>query len=104
VSEALGDHPLLSLLIAPSRLYPQPPLDLDDLAQAVLALAELGCRFGPDHPEVFTLEELEINPAVASQGRLVALDGVGLVSGRAWLDQRVRPARSARCWNRGARS
>lgn len=84
VTARLEGHPVLSILCRPSRLYPQAPFAVDDLAAAVVALAELGVAFGPAAAAEFTLEELEINPAVASDGRLVALDGVGLASTRKW--------------------
>ena len=83
VTAALEAHPLLSILAWPSRLYPTPPLAPATLLDAVMALARLGADFGPDG-DGLTLEELEINPAVASGGALVALDGVGLVSRRRW--------------------
>ncbi len=99
-ARALGAHPLLKLLTSPSRLYAEPPLSLDRLVDAVLALAELARAFGPDVPDTPTLEELEINPAVVRDGELVAIDGVGLVSGRSWpepdrplalIEQLLRP-------------
>ena len=72
------------------------------LAAAVVALAELGVAFGPAAGADFTLEELEVNPAVASDGRLVALDGVGLASSRTLAAGATgRSRRSARCWRRG---
>ncbi|HOX26213.1 MAG TPA: acetate--CoA ligase family protein [Candidatus Krumholzibacteria bacterium] len=86
VAAALRRHPLLSILAWPSRLYPDPPLAPDALIHAIVAFARLGATFGPDSGDVLTLEELEVNPAVASDGRLVALDGVGLVSERRWPD------------------
>lgn len=84
VEARLAGHPVLSLLCRPSRLYPQPPFGATTLAAAVVALAELGVAFGPSAAASFTLEELEINPAVSSDGHLVALDGVGLASTRKW--------------------
>jgi len=53
------------------------------LVDVVARLARLAELMAADVPGA-TLEELEINPAVASAGRLVALDGVGLVSDRSW--------------------
>ncbi|MEZ4388410.1 MAG: acetate--CoA ligase family protein, partial [Candidatus Krumholzibacteriia bacterium] len=85
VRAALEAHPLLSILAWPSRLYPEAPLDPAVLVDAVLNLARLGTATAPDQPGP-TLEELEINPAVASGGRLVALDGVGLVSASHWAE------------------
>ncbi len=81
---ALEGHPLLSLLCRPSRLYGDPPLDGGDLADVVVRLAGLAEAFGPGGEGEATLEELEINPAVAVDGELVAIDGVGLVSDRRW--------------------
>ncbi|MBD3221755.1 hypothetical protein GF314_10985 [bacterium] len=83
VESALASHPLLSILAWPSRLYREPPVAPDQLVGAVLALAGLGVATAPDVAGP-TLSELEINPAVASGGELVALDGVGLVSDLAW--------------------
>ncbi len=84
--DALAAHPWLRLVCAPSRLYPVPPLAAASVVDAVLALARLGVHCGPGGASAWTLEELEINPAVASDGRLVALDGVGLVSRRKWSE------------------
>ncbi|MBU1074204.1 CoA-binding protein, partial [bacterium] len=84
VSVVLEHHPLLSLLCRPSRLYPEPPLSADILADRVMDLAELAAAYGPGEDGEFTIEELEINPAVARDGELVAIDGVGLVSRRKW--------------------
>ena len=85
VAEVLQAHPLLSLFCTPSRLYPVPPFALAELVQAVTALAELGLRWGPAGVGAWTLEEIEINPAVAASGSgLTALDGVGLLSRRKW--------------------
>lgn len=84
VRDCLRAHPSLKILCTPSRLYDTPPFSLDDLVSAVMGLADLGCHCGPDGSSAWTIEELEINPAVATDGRLVALDGVGLVSRRKW--------------------
>lgn len=84
ILQVLEGHPLLSLLCVPSRLYPTAPLNTGEIADAVEALAALGRHCGPGGDSPFTLEEIEINPAVASLGRLVALDGVGLLSRRKW--------------------
>ncbi|MCP4570752.1 MAG: hypothetical protein GY838_00200 [bacterium] len=95
VARALMAHPLLNLYCAPSRLYPEPPLAVEVLVNAVTALAELGRHCGPDGASEFTLEEIEVNPAVVSDGRLVALDGVGLVSQRRHRGPRRPVARIA---------
>lgn len=88
VQRALEAHPVLSILCRASRLYPEAPLASARLAQAVVALAELGRRCSPSGESAWTLEEIEINPLVASAGRLVALDGVGLLSRRKDPDAR----------------
>lgn len=90
VSTALIAHPMLKLLCQPSRLYQTPPMALNTLVKSVMALAEVGQFCGPAGESTFTLEEIEINPAVASKGDLVALDGVGLLSLRKWVPV-VRP-------------
>lgn len=95
VREAVTAHPALALACRPSRLHPEPPLDPDALVEAVLALGRLAEAHAADRPGP-TLEELEINPAVASGGRLVAIDGVGLVSRRTWPVGRRPLARIAR--------
>jgi hypothetical protein len=84
VRACLLAHPSLKILCTRSRLYETPPFALDDLVTAVLGLADLGCHCGPDGTSTWTVEELEINPAVATDVRLMALDGVGLVSRRKW--------------------
>jgi acyl-CoA synthetase (NDP forming) len=86
VASAIEAHPLLSLLCFPSRLYPSAPVSLDNLVNWVLALAAVGTHVGPQGESEFTFEEIEINPAVAHQGKLMALDGVGLISRRKWSD------------------
>lgn len=101
VENALESHPLLRLLCVPSRLYREAPLRTSDLVQWVMTLARLGRHFGPDGEAEHTLEEIEINPAVASDGRLVALDGVGLLSRRKWPTgrrpvQKIQPLLSPR--------
>ncbi len=84
VENAIQAHPLLSLLCFPSRLYREAPVTVENLVSWVLALAKIGQQYGPQSGSEFTFEEIEINPAVASEGSLVALDGVGLVSRRKW--------------------
>ncbi|MDO9694997.1 MAG: acetate--CoA ligase family protein [Candidatus Latescibacteria bacterium] len=81
---AVAGHPLLSLLCRPSRLYPQPPLAPLALGEAAAALAGLAVATGPAADSDWTLEELEINPAVIRDGALVAIDGVALLSHRRW--------------------
>ncbi len=86
VAEAIEKHPLLSLLCFPSRLYPAAPVAIENLVHWVMTLAQVGLMVGPGGSSSYTLEEIEINPAVAHQGKLVALDGVGLISQRKWSD------------------
>lgn len=92
IASAIERNPLLSVFCYPSRLYPEPPLAIDTVVGAVLSMAKLGELFGPDSENGLTLEEIEINPAVASEGELVALDGVGLVSQNKWADNQ-RPTK-----------
>ncbi len=84
VKEAIEKHPLLSLLCFPSRLYPTAPVAIENLVNWVMTLAQVGLLVGPSGLSSYTFEEIEINPAVAHQGKLVALDGVGLISQRKW--------------------
>jgi acyl-CoA synthetase (NDP forming) len=86
VQHALLSHPVLSILCQQSRLHPVPPITPEHFAQTVMALASLADQFAADR-EGPTLEEIEINPAVASAGRLVAIDGVGTLSSRASAHQ-----------------
>ncbi|MHB8080536.1 MAG: acetate--CoA ligase family protein [Candidatus Krumholzibacteriia bacterium] len=88
VAAALRAHPLLGLAVTPSRLYPTPPLEAEVVGEAVAALAVAATRLGADGDGPWTLEEIEINPAVVAGGRLVALDGVGLLSRRRWTAAR----------------
>lgn len=91
VRDAILGHPLLKILCSPSRLYEQGPFPVEDMVAIVMGLAELGLHCGPAGSSPWTIEELEINPAVPSGNRLVALDGVGLVSRRKWTRGK-RPA------------
>lgn len=84
VADALRAHPLLRLGVGPSRLHARPPLAADAIGEALAALARAAATYGAGGESEWTLEEIEINPAVASEGRLVAIDGVGLVSRRRW--------------------
>ncbi len=81
IRHSLLSHPVLSILCQASRLHPTPPVSPEHFAETVLALAGVADQFaaGREGP---TLEEIEINPAVVSNGRLVAIDGVGSVSSR----------------------
>lgn len=90
VERALLQHPRLSLLVKPSRLYTEAPVAVSELAAAAVALAGLGEAAGPGAAGDWTLEELEINPAVAGPDGLTALDGVARVSRRKW-PRRSRP-------------
>jgi acyl-CoA synthetase (NDP forming) len=88
VAAALREHPLLSLAVSPSRLYSAPPLDAEVVGETVAALAAAAVHYGAGAAGPWTLEELEINPAVAAGGRLTALDGIGLLSRRRWTPTR----------------
>ncbi len=88
VAAAMRAHPLLGLSVSPSRLYAEPPLDAEAVGESVAALAAAAQRHGAGGDGPWTLEEIEINPAVASGGGLVALDGVGLLSRRRWAPAR----------------
>ena len=88
VASAIESHPLLNLLCSPSRLYPEAPVSLDHLVDWVMALSKVGSHVGPNGESEFCIEEIEINPAVATKGQLVALDGVGLISRRKWDDNK----------------
>ncbi len=79
---ALAAHPLLSLLCRPSRLYRTPPVDAEALAGTMAALADLGRGLEEDRNLPWELAEIEVNPAVISEGMLVALDGVGALRKR----------------------
>jgi len=80
---AVMAHPVLSILCSPSRLHRDPPIAPERFVAAMMAMANLADRCAADRPGP-TLEEIEVNPAVISNGRLVAIDGVGLVSRRTW--------------------
>jgi acyl-CoA synthetase (NDP forming) len=63
---AVTRQPALGLLFAPSRLHSQAPLDIDEVAEKLEALAV----------EAEAFDELEVNPIVlTSDGRWVAADG-----------------------------
>jgi acyl-CoA synthetase (NDP forming) len=75
VAEALSRLAVVRLAVEPQRGLP-PVLALDGLARAVrglLALARAGAGA--------RLAEFEVNPLVASRGRLVALDALGRIAG-----------------------
>jgi hypothetical protein len=54
-----------------------PPVDLDRLADAIVAIGQAALRFGPD------LEVLEINPLLVSAERIEALDALAGWKGEA---------------------
>ena len=87
IRTAIENHPLLSILCCSSRLHAEPPVSCDHLVDVLLRLATLAVATAADCAGD-TLEELEINPAVACGGVLVALDGVGLLSRRTSLPGR----------------
>lgn len=91
---AVERFPALSLLFAPSRLHPAPPLDLEKTVARLEALAEVAVAFAPgrDGPGP-TLEELEVNPLLLTpEGRWVAADGKARLSRRR-LTRTHRPLR-----------
>ncbi len=88
VAAALRAHPLLSMVCQPSRLYDEAPVDVEQISGLVLGLAALGNAFHGGSATRWNLEEIELNPVVASVGRLVALDGVGLVGAQKWAASR----------------
>ncbi len=82
VAKALLAHPMLSIFCKPSRLYPQAPISVSSLTEAMAGMAALGVwSQSGDHP--WFISEIEINPLVVSEGKLVALDGVGGLQVRA---------------------
>lgn len=91
---AVDAMPALALLFRPSRLHPTPPLDLERTAERLEALGRLARRFSrSDATSPHTLEELEMNPMLlTSDGRWVAVDGVGSFSGSK-LQAAARPLR-----------
>ncbi len=101
VATAIESHPLLSLFCFPSRLYPEAPVAVENLVSWVMALAEIGIHAGPKGESEYSFQEIEINPAVAYQGKLVALDGVGLISRAKWENEsrpvtKIKPLLSPR--------
>lgn len=75
LSGALGRSPVLSLLFRGSRLFPEPPVALEDAVQRLEALARVAMADGAGG---LALRELELNPVVVlPSGRWVALDGKG---------------------------
>lgn len=80
VADALESHPMLSLLCTPSRLYGEAPVSSAEIAGAVVQLGRLGCHCGAGGESKWLAREIEINPLVAADGRLIALDGVGQIS------------------------
>ncbi len=88
VAAALSAHPALALAVAPSRLHARPPLQLAAAARTAAALAALARELAAAAPLPWTLEELEVNPAVAVDGTLMAIDGLGLISRRKWPQPR----------------
>ena len=78
-----ASSPALGLLFSPSRLHPEPPLDLDAVARNLEALGRLATAFAPDSAGPVTLEELEVNPLLLlPDGRWVAADGKAHLSER----------------------
>jgi acyl-CoA synthetase (NDP forming) len=93
LAAAAASVPALELLLAPSRLHPTAPLDLDALVAKLEALGRLATAFAPDAGGALTLEELEVNPfLLLGDGRWVAADGKARISGR----RVTRPSRPIR--------
>lgn len=81
--------PVFDLLFSPSRLYAQPPLDLQRTAERLEALAAFGERHAAG--SALVLEELEVNPLrLAPDGRLLVVDG------KARLSRKSAPAATPR--------
>lgn len=85
----LNQGPLGAISLRTSRLHPEAPLDgaalteaLEGIAQLIRAEGGIGeCR----------LEEIEVNPVVAHDGRLLALDALGRVGVRRKPSRPPRP-------------
>jgi acyl-CoA synthetase (NDP forming) len=79
-------RPALRVFLEPSRLHPDPPIHPDallDLLEALAGLEEVHTE------QQIPLTELELNPVVFHEGRLVPLDGLGRVGKR----EQPRPRR-----------
>jgi acyl-CoA synthetase (NDP forming) len=72
---AIGRTTLGKLALRPSRLHREAPIEAKALACTLAGLAELAAL--KDERGRPVLDELELNPMVGSNGRLVALDALG---------------------------
>jgi len=83
LEQLMSQLPALGLLFRPSRAHATPPLDIARVAAQCESLGALVAAFGHgagSHPSD-TIEELEMNPMLlSSDGRWVAVDGVGRIS------------------------
>ena len=73
--------------LAPSRRFTEAPFSPDALKTALAGLAELA-KLGGDTP---LIEEVELNPVVAADGKPVALDALVRLAGKAPKLRRPRP-------------
>ncbi|HKI84046.1 MAG TPA: acetate--CoA ligase family protein [Candidatus Krumholzibacteria bacterium] len=87
--ECLKDSALGAIALAPSRLHKKAPLDADILGEALQRLA----RIFQEKTEVGQprLAELELNPVVARDGRLLALDAVASIEATPSAGRLPRP-------------
>jgi acyl-CoA synthetase (NDP forming) len=91
LKSALDGFPPLSILCGKTRASGSMPEE--SFVNFLLSLAGLMRSFSQeDKEQLYTIEEIELNPAVASAGKLYALDGV-LRFSRRKLIRRSRPVR-----------
>lgn len=90
--ESIAATELGTLFLEPPRGGGAPLVDRDTLAEILAGLAELAAtRFAIPGGEVGAITELELNPVVPVEGRLVALDGVGTIGRLGGPDRPPRP-------------
>ncbi len=87
--EALEKSALGAIALRPSRLHPRAPLDRKELAWALEKLAKLFT--GEVEVGEPRLRELELNPIVAHDGRLLALDALARLEIRSSAARPPRP-------------
>jgi len=81
-----------ALFLSPPRGGGAPLVDADALTEILSGLADLAAtRFAMPGGDVGVIEELELNPVVPVEGRLVALDGVGTLGLMNAPDRPPRP-------------
>ncbi len=79
-NEILKRHPVIEHLEGKVRGF-EKRISFAEVKKAYDAVRSLGLVFSHMNPDVpFVIEEIDINPAVVSDGRLIALDGVVRVS------------------------